>query len=222
MYDLIGVALFVIVVVSVVLTLLALLISRISLNRHVWLARFFADVLDFFYLPLKSIFLRYSDAKTLDTWMVSLKNMANQSTFAKTKHRLLLAPHCMRSLDCPASSTRFGIECVSCGKCVFSRMLKDAERFGYTLHIIAGSSYIRHIVKKESADGALLLACNYELNKVMRSLKRKKIVTYGIPLLNDGCYATEIDYDNLISVMERFSEQNSQRGQTNADRPDGQ
>ncbi|MCK4458641.1 MAG: DUF116 domain-containing protein, partial [Methanosarcinales archaeon] len=101
MYDLIGVALFVIVVVSVVLTLLALLISRISLNRHVWLARFFADVLDFFYLPLKSIFLRYSDAKTLDTWMVSLKNMANQSTFAKTEHRLLLAPHCMRSLDCP-------------------------------------------------------------------------------------------------------------------------
>ena len=205
MYDLIGIALFVIVVVSVVLTILALLISRISLNRHVWLARFFADVLDFFYLPIKAVFHRYADARTLDTWMVSLKNMAHRSAFAKTERRLLLAPHCMRSLDCPASSTRFGIECVSCGKCVFSRMLKDAERFGYTLHIVAGSSYIRHIVRKESADGALLLACNYELNKVMRSMKRKKIVTYGIPLLNDGCYATEIDYENLIRVMESFS-----------------
>jgi hypothetical protein len=213
-YDLIGIALFVIVIVSVVLTILALLISRISLNRHVWLARFFADVLDFFYLPIKSVFHRYADARTLDTWMVSLKNMAHRSAFAKTERRLLLAPHCMRSLDCPASSTRFGIECVSCGKCVFSRMLKDAERFGYTLHIVAGSSYIRHIVKKESADGALLLACNYELNKVMRSLKRKKIVTYGIPLLMDGCYATEIDYENLIRVMASFSGQGRQSEQS--------
>lgn len=210
MYDLIGIALLVIVIVSVVLTILALLISRISLNRHVWLAIFFADVLDFFYLPTKSVFHRYADGRTLDTWMVSLKNMAHRSAFAKTERRLLLAPHCMRSLDCPASSTRFGIECVSCGKCVFSRMLKDAERFGYTLHIVAGSSYIRHIVKKESADGALLLACNYELNKVMRSLKRKKIVTYGIPLLMDGCYATEIDYENLIRVMASFSGQSEQ------------
>ena len=47
----------------------------------------------------------------------------------------------------------------------------------------------------------------------MRSLKRKKIVTYGIPLLNDGCYATEIDYENLIRVMESFSGQNEQREQ---------
>jgi hypothetical protein len=83
-------------------------------------------------------------------------------------------------------------------------MRGDADRFGYTLYIIAGSSYVRHVVKKESADGALLLACNYELNKVMRSLKRSKIVTYGVPLLTDGCYNTEVDYENLIAVLESF------------------
>ncbi|MEA1944123.1 MAG: DUF116 domain-containing protein [Euryarchaeota archaeon] len=206
MYDIIGIVLVAIVVVSSALIILALLISRISLNRHVWLAGIFADILDFFYLPIKSVFHRYADTRTLDTWMVSLKNMANRHAFIKTEHRLLLVPHCMRSLDCPAPSTRFGIECRSCGKCIFSRMKKDAERFGYTMYIVAGSSYIRHIVKKESADGALLVACNYELNKVMRSLKRKNIVTYGVPLLNDGCYNTEIDYENLIDVMERLRE----------------
>jgi hypothetical protein len=136
--------------------------------------------------------------------MVSLKNMAHRSAFAETKHRLLLTPHCMRSLDCPAPSTRFGIECKGCGKCIFSKMVEDADRFGYTLYIIAGSSYVRHVIKKESADGALLVACNYELNKVMRSLKRKKIVTYGVPLLTDGCYNTEVDYENLIAVLESF------------------
>ncbi len=204
MYNLIGIAISVIIVVSVVLALLALLISRISLNRNVWLAGVFADILDFFYLPIKAVFQRFADTRTLDTWMVSLKNVAHRSDFAKTKYRLLLTPHCLRSLDCPAPSTRFGIECRSCGRCVFSKMKEDAERFGYTLYIIAGSSYVRHIVQKESVDGALLVACNYELNKVMRSLKRRKIVTYGVPLLTDGCYNTEVDYENLIAVLESF------------------
>ncbi|HJH32435.1 MAG TPA: DUF116 domain-containing protein [Methanosarcinaceae archaeon] len=206
MYDLIGIALVAIVVVSIFLITLALFMSRVSLNRNVRLAGFFANILDYFYLPIKNIFDRYSETEKLEGWMVSLKNMAHISGFKKTKHRLMLAPHCMRALDCPAASTKFGIECISCGKCVFSKMKDDAQRFNYTLYIVAGSSYIRHIIKKESADGALLLACNYELNKVMRSLKRKNIKTYGVPLLNDGCYATEIDYDNLIAVMEDVSE----------------
>ena len=206
MYDLIGIVLFVIIVVSFILVLLALLLSRMSLNRHVWLAGFSADVLDFFYLPIKAVFHKCADTRTLDRWMVSLKNMAQKSDFVRSQNRILLAPHCMRSLECPASSTRFGIECISCGKCIFSRMKEDAEMFGYKLHIIAGSSYIRHIVKKESADGALLVACHYELNKVMRSLKSKNIVTYGVPLLNDGCYATEVDYDNLMRTMKELSE----------------
>lgn len=205
MYDLIGIALITVVVVSISLVTLALFVSRASLNRNVWLAGFFVNILDFFYLPIKAIFQKYSDTQKLERWMVSLKNMAHTSDFKKTKHRLLLAPHCMRSLDCPAASTRFGIECVSCGKCIFSKIKTDAERYNYTLFIVAGSSYVRHIIKKESADGALLLACNYELNKVMRSLKRKNITTYGIPLLNDGCYATEVDYNKMIEVMEYFN-----------------
>jgi len=205
MYDLIGIALITVVVVSISLVILALFVSRASLHRNIWLAGFFVNILDFFYLPIKAIFQKYSDTRKLERWMVSLKNMAHTSDFKKTKHRLLLAPHCMRSLDCPAASTRFGIECVSCGKCIFSKIKTDAKRYNYTLFIVAGSSYVRHIIKKESADGALLLACHYELNKVMRSLKRKNITTYGVPLLNDGCYATELDYNKLIETMEYFS-----------------
>ncbi|MCL7411456.1 MAG: DUF116 domain-containing protein [Methanosarcinaceae archaeon] len=206
MYSIIGISLAIIAVVSIFLVLLSLFMSRASLNMNIYIPGFFANILDFFYLPIKALFHKYSDTIKLDKWIVSLKNMAHKSDFKKTKHRLLLAPHCMRALDCPAASTKYGIECTSCGKCIFTKIKEDAERFNYTLHIIAGSSYIRHIVKKESADGALLLACNYELNKVMRSLKSSDIDTYGVPLLNDGCYTTEIDYDNLIKVLEEFNE----------------
>lgn len=109
MYNLIGKVLFFTVIFSVFIASTALLVSRISLNRYVWLAGFFANVLDFFYMPLRHLFVKFSDSRILDKWMASLKNMAHKSAFVKTRKRIILAPHCMRALDCPAHSTREGI-----------------------------------------------------------------------------------------------------------------
>ncbi|HII80705.1 MAG TPA: DUF116 domain-containing protein [Methanosarcina sp.] len=205
MYNLIGRALFISIIVSFTLSGIALLVSRRSLTHSVFLAGFYADVLDFFYLPLRNIFLKFSDTRVLDKWMSSLKNRAHASAFAKTKKRILLAPHCMRSLDCPAYSTQTGIQCKSCGKCVFTRLKKDAEKYGYKVFIVTGSSFVKNILKMEDADGVLLIACDYEINKVMRALKDKKVTTYGIPMERDGCFGTEVNYQNVLTVFERFN-----------------
>ncbi len=204
MYNLIGKVLFFTIIFSVFISSTALMVSRISLNRHVWLAGFFANVLDFFYLPLRHLFVKFSDSRTLDKWMASLKNMAHKSAFAKTRKRIILAPHCMRALDCPAHSTREGIQCKSCGKCVFSRLKKDSEANGYKLFILTGSSFVKRILQMEKADGVLLIACDYELNKVMRALKGKKVVTYGVPMERDGCFGTEVDYQKVLDAFETF------------------
>lgn len=204
MYNLIGQALFISVVVSFTLSGMALLVSRRSLKRSVFLAGFYADILDFFYLPLRQIFLKFSDTRVLDKWMSSLKNRAHKSAFARTKKRIILAPHCMRSLDCPAYSTQTGIQCKTCGKCVFTRLKKDAEKYGYKVFILTGSSYVKNILKMEAADGVLLIACDYEINKVMRALKGKKVTTYGIPMEKDGCFGTEVNYQNVLEVLEGF------------------
>lgn len=204
MYNLIGKALFIFVVVSFTLSGVALFVSRRSLTRSVFLAGFYADVLDFFYLPLRHVFLKFSDTRVLDKWMSSLKNRAHKSAFAKTRKRIILAPHCMRSLDCPAYSTQTGIQCKACGKCVFTRLKKDAEKYGYKVFILTGSSYVKNILKMEAADGVLLIACDYEINKVMRALKGKKVATYGIPMEKDGCFGTEVDYQNVLNAFETF------------------
>jgi hypothetical protein len=201
MYEIIGFIIVLLAIVSVILVASALIIGYISLFKRVWLAGFFADVLNFFYMPLKHIFIKFAEVGSLDEWMVSLRNMANRQAFEKSTKRLLLTPHCMRSLECRAPSSKFGIECTKCGKCMFSRMKEDAERLGYVLYIVAGSSYIRHIVQKESADAALLVACNYELVKVMRSLEPLGIITYGVTLQRDGCFNTAVDYDRLLEAM---------------------
>lgn len=206
MYRTIGIMVTIILVLSVLLALIALAVSRISLNRHVWLAGFFAGILDFFYMPLKYFFYKFSDPRILDKWMVSLKNISNRNEFSKTQKRMIIAPHCMRSMDCPASSTRTGIQCVSCGKCVFSKLRDDAKKYGYDLYIVTGSSFVKHVLKVKNYDAALLIACDYELNKVMMGLKGKKLVTYGIPMLNDGCFNTKVEYDEVIKTLEMFSE----------------
>ncbi len=206
MYRTIGILLTIIFVFSVLLAIIALTVSRISLNRHVWLAGFFAGILDFFYMPLKYFFYKFSDPRVLDKWMVSLKNISNRNDFSKSQKRMIIAPHCMRSMDCPASSTRTGIQCISCGKCVFSKIKEDAKKFGYDLYIVTGSSFVKHVRKEKNYDAALLIACDYELNKVMMGLKGKSLITYGIPMLNDGCFNTEVEYAEVIKTLEMFSD----------------
>jgi hypothetical protein len=205
MYNTIGKILFFFIVASFVLSSMALIVSRRSLTKNVYLEDFFANVLDFFYLPLRQLFLKFSDTRILDKWMASLKNKAHKSAFAKTKKRIILAPHCMRNLDCPAHSTQTGIQCRYCGKCVFTQLKKDAEKYGYKLFIVTGSSYVKNILKMEAADGVLLIACDYEINKVMRALKGKKVVSYGIPMERDGCFGTEVNYAKVLNTFETFN-----------------
>ena len=205
MFDFIGKTLFFAIIVSLFLSFLALVVGYRSLTNKVCLAGFFANILDFFYLPLRHFFIKFSDSRILDKWMASLKNEAHESAFAKTKKKIILAPHCMRSLDCPAHSTQTGIQCKSCGKCVFTQLKKDAEKYGYKVFILTGSSYVKNILKMEAADGILLIACDYEINKVMRALKGKKVITYGITMKNDGCFGTEVDYQKVLKVFEDFN-----------------
>ncbi|MDI3486838.1 MAG: uncharacterized protein PWQ50_2058, partial [Methanolobus sp.] len=51
-------------------------------------------------------------------------------------------------------------------------------------------------------DAALLIACDYELNKVMMGLKGKRLITYGVPMLNDGCFNTEVEYEKVIETWQ--------------------
>jgi uncharacterized protein len=204
MYSFIGKALLFAAFFSIFISIIALIVSRISLNRKVWLAGFFSNVLDFFYLPIKYFFYKFSDPRILDKWMVSLKNIAHAPDFSKTKKRIIVVPHCVRSLDCPAPSTIFGIQCQNCGKCILTQLRKDAEQHGYLLYIFTGSSAVTNILKHNPADGILAIACDYEINKGMRALNGEKIVTFGIPLLNDGCYNTKVDYKKVIDTIEYF------------------
>ena len=201
MYELIGELIIWSSIGAFVLTSIAVIVGYFSLKRKVLFCGFFAGVLDFFYMPLKHSYTTFSDTKKLDELMVSLKNKSHIKKFLKTKKRVIFAPHCMRHIKCPASSTRNGIQCTSCGLCSFAKLKSKAKEKGYDLFILPGSSQIKHIASKKIYDGALLVACTYELNKVMRFLDNTGIITYGVALTKDGCYNTTVDVSNVYRAM---------------------
>ncbi|WNY28205.1 hypothetical protein MmiEs2_03890 [Methanimicrococcus stummii] len=201
MYDEIGRLLVIGLVLSAILLFIAFYIGHTRLQKNAAFASYASRVMDFFYKPLLAVYMFfYKNPDKLHKKMADLKNNAQRKKFSKTKTRIVLAPHCMRHVECKARTTRTGIQCTSCGKCDFAELKKMSEEHGYKLYIITGSSFVKHILKHPDAkgtDGVLAIGCNYEINKGMRELKRSKIMTYGVPLLSAGCYNTHIDLEEF-------------------------
>jgi uncharacterized protein len=164
------------------------------------LLKFSIKILDFFYLQLKIILKKISPSTNIDHVMIEAKNELNRNEFEKTKKRILLAPHCLRSLDCPAPSTQYGLQCELCGQCQLSEIKQKAENADYSIFILAGSSFIKSLIDKMNPEGILLLGCPYEVNKVMMALDG--FITYGITLSIDGCVNTSIDSSNVFKALE--------------------
>jgi len=188
-------------VLSVLFLCIAFYISRTKLQNHAFFASYAVMVIEFFYKPLLGLYIFiYKSPNKLHKKMAELKNTAQRKKFSKTEKRIILAPHCMRHPDCKARTTRTGIQCTSCGKCDFSKIKELAGAYGYQLYIITGSSLVKSILTHPEAagtDGVLAIGCHYEINKGMREMKRKKIMSYGIPLLSNGCYNTSIDLEEF-------------------------
>ena len=218
MYDEIGKIMVLIILLSAVFILIAFYISRTRLHKNSFFASLAAQTLDFFYKPLLALYIFvYKNPDKLHERMSILKNNAQRMKFQKTNGRIILAPHCMRHPDCKARTTRLGLQCTSCGKCDFAQIKELSEAYGYKLYIITGSSFVKHILKHPDAqktEGVLAIGCYYEINKGMRELKNKKLVTFGIPLLSNGCYNTKIDIDEFKQLLDAFEskEETAQSG----------
>ncbi|MDV0446250.1 hypothetical protein MsAg5_00780 [Methanosarcinaceae archaeon Ag5] len=208
MYSFIGKALTIALALSIILIFFAFYVSRGNLKNHSLSAGVATRTMDFFYKPMLAVYMfLFKCPDKLHERMSILKNEAGRRKFQKTENRIIIAPHCMRHMECPARTTRLGIQCVSCGKCDYAEIKQIAEKTGYTLYIVTGSSFVRHILSSDEAketDGVLAIGCHYELNKGARELRKTKITTYGVPLLSNGCYNTKIDMILFEKELQRL------------------
>ncbi|WP_457612667.1 DUF116 domain-containing protein [Methanocaldococcus sp.] len=200
--QLIGVITIVLLTLAFLSFLLILIIGFILLKKNKLifpnLALFLMDNL---YSVLLKIFLLVGTEDTFYRVGIEFYNKYYEDKFKKAKKRVLVLPHCLRDVKCPAKLTPKGVECVFCNRCGVGEILKVAESKGYKVYIIPGSTFLKRILKEEMPEAVFGVACNRDLFYGMNSLSRKGIPSQGQPLLRDGCINTIVDMEELISRL---------------------
>ena len=136
--------------------------------------------------------------------MVAIDNAFWQKQFASVPfhQRLLLLPHCLRQDEgCRGTYDEEGLACASCGKCVVSSLMNEAQELGYKVVVAEGTPVILREVINGRAKAVLGVACLDSLENAYASITRMGIPHLSMPLLGDGCVSTEVDLEALRHLI---------------------
>ena len=196
-------------IVFAIFTVLILLIITTSVILGYFLVKkdklvfpnVFLYIMDNFYSMLLKIFLLVGTEDTFYKIGIDFYNKYYTEKFNTTKNKILILPHCLRDLKCPAKLGANGIECVFCKKCPLGDIIKTAKENNYKVYIVPGSTFLKRILKENKPDGVFGVACYRDLFYGMNYLSRKGVATQGQALLKDGCINTMVDVEELIERL---------------------
>ena len=114
--------------------------------------------------------LDVSDALMLveDLADIYIRNISEKQQFSKTRKRALLLAHCARKHMDNNCQARFNpkIPSYSCGNCSDDCLVNKATKFaakrGCDVFVLAGSSCVPQILKKNGYEGVVGVACSHE------------------------------------------------------------
>ncbi|VAW16808.1 Geranylgeranyl diphosphate synthase [hydrothermal vent metagenome] len=147
----------------------------------------------------------------LDFTIVLLGNEIWRDTVAATpfNRRLLLLPQCLRNnLSCKGVFDNLGLVCAGCKSCQIDRVLSFAEKLGYTTLVAEGTTVAIGLVEEGSIDAVIGVSCMPVLQQSFEPVARAAIPAIGLPLMNDGCENTNIDYGWLYEEMRQYHQNN--------------
>ena len=102
----------------------------------------------------------------IDQISIDLRNRINHDEFTNLDARdvIMVLPHCLRAIDCPAVLGESCLECVKCGNCCIGTIKHISELKGIDMYIVPGSTFIKNVLKKRSFKGFIGVACPIDLN----------------------------------------------------------
>jgi hypothetical protein len=214
----IGLIALALVVILVLLLLVGLIFAyaafknkRVMTFLHSKLGFFVIKVLlfifDILYVPSRKIIsILGGNEKMIDVVNIEMRNMVLKKRYSETPYaeRLIVLPQCLRSLECPAKfSSIDGARCAKCDKCKITSITKKAEEMGYKgVYIAPGGGFVKRILKKIRPKAVIGVGCPVEVYWGLQGVSDAGLIGYGVLLLRDGCVMTDIDLDELFTVME--------------------
>jgi len=153
--------------------------------------------------------LEVSDALMLveDLVDVYVRNLSEKQKFHKTRKRAILLPHCARKYMDNRCQASFNPKIPSyvCGHCsedcLVNQATRLAEKNGYDIFVLPGSSCVPQILKRSGYEGVIAVACGNELKIGDDYLQHLGLAGQAIPLTKNGCANTQFSMETLKKIM---------------------
>lgn len=134
------------------------------------------------------------------------KNKEHALRFADVPfgRRIVLVPQCLRKLGtCKAKETARGYECAECMACPAGAILRHARRLGYKgVFMLKGGRAVARLIAEQKPEAVVGVACDYEGALGMLESERAGAAVQFVPLSRDGCAETDVDLEEVVSVLE--------------------
>ena len=136
------------------------------------------------------------------------KNREHAARFAAVPYaeRICLVPQCLRKLgSCQARETARGYDCAGCMCCPAGSILAETRRLGYRgFYVLKGGRAVSTVLSESRPRAAVGVACSYEGALGILECERAGVAVQFVPLSRDGCAETEVDVEEVVSVLEFF------------------
>jgi hypothetical protein len=153
--------------------------------------------------------LNLTDAVMLLEDLIDLQaiNLNERKGFLETKRRALFLPHCSRKFMDSRCKAVFEANvptyvCAQCSEdCIVNKANQYAKQMGYDVYIVPGGSCIPKILKNNSYEGVVGVACGEEMKLMGHLLPSLDLRGQAIPLIKNGCANTIFNMETLTKVL---------------------
>jgi hypothetical protein len=154
--------------------------------------------------------LNVSDAVLLlqDLIDMQARNLLEREKFVHTKKRALFLPHCSRKYMDGRCKAVFKPDvpsyiCAHCSPdCKINKAVSLAEKKGYDVYILPGSSCVPRILEAKHYEGIVGVACGEEIRMSGEILKGMGVAGQAVPLIKNGCSNTAFNVETLVDVLQ--------------------
>jgi hypothetical protein len=138
---------------------------------------------------------------------VEKRNAKMAKKFAETPfaERIILVPHCMRNIEhCKAKEIGSHYICTECNACKIGAISKKSKELGYNgLFVLKGGKAVEKLIVEKKPKAIIAVACFFEGAQGMELCEKHHITVQFVPLTKDGCVATDVELNDVITGLEK-------------------
>lgn len=153
--------------------------------------------------------LDVSDALILleDLIDIQIRNLSQRDSFLEAERRVLFLPHCSRKYMDDRCKAKFDAKfpsyfCRHCSPdCLINQATVLGRERGYDVYVLPGGSCVPRILKENSYEGVVGVACGEEIRLAADYLQSVGLPGQAIPLLKNGCANTAFNIEKLKEIL---------------------